>query len=664
MKKLSILLSTVLMLFMYSHVTAQSCTASFTYSPNSSISTGDTVSFSNTSRYNAMSSPFFYWTFGDGSTSTQVSPIHMYSSAGVYAVCLVLTDSSRNCVSTYCDSIQITGSSSSSCKADFSYKIGTASNDKQVSFTNNSTYSGTGASYSWDFGDRSSSTQAAPSHTYNTYGNYLVTLTITSGSCTSTKSIWVNVQSSSSSCKADFTYAPTASNSCIIKFTNRSSSSLSSYWSFGDGNVSSQWSPTHQYARDGYYAVSVTVYDSARTCTSTYTDSIYVRGCGTSSSKCKISAIRAYQDSIDTCKTVLMAITNAFGSSTNITWDFGDRTSGFGNPVTHKYANQGFYLVTATNVDSVNNCSYTYTDTVYGYGCGSSKCSNVVSGSVMCGITYAEYASVYLIEKKGNNLKIVDSVGVDSSGYYTFGSVCNGDYYIKAALQKRDVNYADFLPTYYGGHLRWDSASTTAISSSARSLNIKMILGLNSGGRGFIGGNVRKGANKTAGEPLSQVEIAILDENLEPSAYSYSNTEGAFALPDLAFGKYYLFVDIPGVKSEGIWVELSEEKPEVEDILIEVNLDVITTSVRQNNAAAITEFTLFPNPSNGDFTVELPNEAASLSVMDISGKEIFKSNSLENMQQSINLKGFENGVYNVVIHFRNGSHISKRLIVN
>lgn len=46
-------------------------------------------------------------------------------------------------------------------------------------FTNQSTSTGTIASYNWDFGDGTSSTQQNPTHSFSTYGNYNVTLILT-----------------------------------------------------------------------------------------------------------------------------------------------------------------------------------------------------------------------------------------------------------------------------------------------------------------------------------------------------------------------------------------------------------------------------------------------------------------------------------------------------
>ena len=52
----------------------------------------------------------YLWDFGDGTTSTDSTPSHYYTAFGKYELCLTLTDSAKNCISTYCDSIGIDSS--------------------------------------------------------------------------------------------------------------------------------------------------------------------------------------------------------------------------------------------------------------------------------------------------------------------------------------------------------------------------------------------------------------------------------------------------------------------------------------------------------------------------------------------------------------------------
>ncbi len=61
----------------------------------------------------------YKWVFGDGGISHQQNPIHRYSAAGTYDVCLTITDSSLSfCDSTFCDSVTVT-TNVSICGADF-----------------------------------------------------------------------------------------------------------------------------------------------------------------------------------------------------------------------------------------------------------------------------------------------------------------------------------------------------------------------------------------------------------------------------------------------------------------------------------------------------------------------------------------------------------------
>lgn len=69
-----------------------------------------------------------------------------------------------------------------------------ATNTKQITFTNNSTY---GISYTWDFGDNTTSTSTAPVHTYAAAGTYNVTLTtvgVTGDADKSVKTLSIVVQ--------------------------------------------------------------------------------------------------------------------------------------------------------------------------------------------------------------------------------------------------------------------------------------------------------------------------------------------------------------------------------------------------------------------------------------------------------------------------------------
>ena len=73
-----------------------------------------------------------------------------------------------------------------------------------------------------------------------------------------------------------------------------------------------------------------------------------------------------------------------------------------------------------------------------------------------------------------------------------------------------------------------------------------------------------------------------------------------------------------------------------------------------------TSISVFPNPTQGQFTILLPADKATVTITDILGQQIFKSNTT---QKSINLELHKNGIYNINITTEHGS-ASQKIIVN
>jgi len=159
-----------------------SCQASYTFVVDSinMSSSSYPVYFTNTSSAYTYS----YWSFGDGDSSSAVSPSHVYTSSGTYNACLFLIDSLGNICDTICQSITV-GGAAASCQA--SYYLGIDSNNLYNIFViNNSTGTNSATSYFWTFGDGDSSSSQNPTHQYASYGLYNLCLTITTSSGGST----------------------------------------------------------------------------------------------------------------------------------------------------------------------------------------------------------------------------------------------------------------------------------------------------------------------------------------------------------------------------------------------------------------------------------------------------------------------------------------------
>ena len=152
--------------------------AEFTASATT-VKVNEEIQFTN----NSQNATAYLWSFGDGTTSREVSPRKSYQSSDVFLVSLVSTGAGGSTISNM--TITVTPAGGFSVEDEENLIAGVP-----VQFTNTSSGA---SSYSWSFGDaqNSSSTEENPTFNYESEGTYTVTLTATSaaGSDTFTKDV-------------------------------------------------------------------------------------------------------------------------------------------------------------------------------------------------------------------------------------------------------------------------------------------------------------------------------------------------------------------------------------------------------------------------------------------------------------------------------------------
>lgn len=132
----------------------------------------------------------YLWDFGDGTTSTEASPTHVYTNTAIYEVGLTVNYAS-GCSSNISNPLNC-GVTSLSCDAGF---ILSDVDTTSVTLTSNPGGSGPWT-YDWDFGDATPHDNTAnPTHTFASAGVYQVCLTTTSSdSCTNTRCLNVSTE--------------------------------------------------------------------------------------------------------------------------------------------------------------------------------------------------------------------------------------------------------------------------------------------------------------------------------------------------------------------------------------------------------------------------------------------------------------------------------------
>ncbi len=223
----------------------------------------------------------FLWDFDDGNTNTQPHTTHQYTDPGSYNVNLAIE-------LTYPQPTGHTCSSDSTFvltvdplpKPDFSANPTEGCEPLFVQFTDQSQDILPGAIYSWQFGDGTSGNETSPSHNYDSYGKYPITLKVSN-----TERCFVEINKPdyitvNPNPKANFVADPwiTTMDNPVIVFIDSTMSidGIDVYdWDFGDGDNSSEQDPEHTYAQAGDYTVTLLV-KTDKSCPDTITKLVSV----------------------------------------------------------------------------------------------------------------------------------------------------------------------------------------------------------------------------------------------------------------------------------------------------------------------------------------------------------------------------------------------------
>ncbi|HET6990562.1 MAG TPA: PKD domain-containing protein, partial [Bacteroidia bacterium] len=310
------------------------------------VCTNSPMQFTNQS----VNSVTYHWDFGDpavtNDTSNLTNPTYTYTTGGTYNVTLITNPGP--CSDTAVLSVTVNPGPAVAFVAP-AVCLGSA-----TSFTDQSVIAvGNITSWHWDFGvttlTNDTSNVQNPNYTYSSAGTFNVTLTCTSNNgCVSTLTIPITVNALPA---ANFSsnIACQGSSTTLIDLSNAGTGTITNWtWNFGDGSpTSSVQNPTHTYANDSTFNVSLIVTNSAG-CVDTVNLPVL-----TSS----VPVVAFAADTLSGCPLLCVDFTDqstiASGTLVAWTWDFGDGSnpSSTQNP-SHCFPSSGIYSVTLTTVSN------------------------------------------------------------------------------------------------------------------------------------------------------------------------------------------------------------------------------------------------------------------------------------------------------------------------
>ena len=315
--------------------------SAFTGSPRTSCSAPLTVNFVNSST----GSVSYEWLFGDGGSSAAINPSYTYTSAGLYTVTLITTNTA-GCTDTlrkieYIKIIPPVVSIDSLPKqgcAPYSWSFGSSVTGADPVTT-----------YLWDFGDGTTSTLANPTHVFAAGIYDIQLIIITAGGCTDTVTV---LQGISSTIKPTANFIATPRNVCAfipIQFQDLSTGTVTTWaWDFGDGSESFVQNPIHSYSDTGFFTVTLIAFNMGCTDTIVFPNYIYIK-----------PPIAGFSVPFNCNNQFTKTFIDQSIGADQWLWNFGDgNTSTLSNPL-HTYTAVGVYTVSQTVTNLTSGCQHT-----------------------------------------------------------------------------------------------------------------------------------------------------------------------------------------------------------------------------------------------------------------------------------------------------------------
>ena len=294
-----------------------------------------TVIFTDSSTGNPTS---FYWDFDNTNTSTLVNPTATFSTAGIYNIKHIVSNSSSSDTAILQIRVFLPAS------PDFAApdNRGCAPPCHLVNFTNLTIAGESPVSQDvWDYGDGSLAEEGFnTSHCFSAVGNYNVTLIVLDSNGCQASKILNNYVTIGMPPTSNATATPLASCSSpqIVSFTATGSSpngAVSFNWYFGNGGTSALQNTSNVYF-SGIYNPFVIVTDAIGCVDTTFLQVAVT------------NVVAGFSSTTNACSGIAVQFTDTSNFATSWNWNFGDGGTSTAKNPTHVYSSNGTYQVSLT----------------------------------------------------------------------------------------------------------------------------------------------------------------------------------------------------------------------------------------------------------------------------------------------------------------------------
>jgi len=296
----------------------------------------------------------YQWFFGDGGESSLSNPQHTFVNEGTEDVefeVMMVAQSFFGCYDTTYANVNVYATPEALFAATPESQVFP---DATIALDNLSS-AGNSANYSWNMGDNGNQSGIEPAdYTYDTWGEYTITLDIDNGFCSDQFSQTIEIIAPEPI--ANFEAQEKGCIPLTVNFENTSVYGASYLWDFGDGGTSTATNPSYTYYQAGTYSVSLTAFgfNEGDSDVLVQEEIITVHPRATAGFTISPSEVVVPNQPMFTV--------NLSENATAYEWDFGDETTSTEFEPVHYYQEEGLYTIQliATNEFGCNDTLIRY----------------------------------------------------------------------------------------------------------------------------------------------------------------------------------------------------------------------------------------------------------------------------------------------------------------
>ncbi len=623
--------------------TKAQCNANFTYT----IGNNGSVSFAANLIGTTNSTHFLWSTSNPISFNYSASSFtHTFATNATYTINLSIIDSSfsQPCISSTSQTLIINNVVCSSSPIPFNYKNGLGVIG-EVFFNYNSNMYST-PNFTMDMGDGTIYNAPVISHTYQSLGSYPVTIFLTDPLGICTQSVSTLVQVVSCSLNAAFTYS--IGSNGLVTFSNTSTGVTSTnpqcYWTITNGfNTVYNFTSTPVYStnlvQNSTYTAQLQVNDSTPIlhCNSTITQTLIVNNIPCSSVPITFSC-----NQVGVVGNVSINYSSNTFATPNFTLDMGDGTIYNTKPTSHQYPGIGTYTATLLTKDAMGICTQSATQVV-----------NILPCPINASFTYTV----------GNNGVVnftsLSSGAISPNYYWSFG-----DYSVDYSPNPSHTYYTSGI--YTVTLLVSDTLNIVCAALATQTINLNTPC--------FTNTQFGIAKDLSAFPAIVWNAYPSYPSNVTAANWSWGDGSSSTALyPSHTYsatGLYNVCLTITvscGATANYCYVSNIYKTSDVNSNAVS-SVNVINTgavSIKENKVEN-KSLQLFPNPNNGEFSIQLEKINGlphQLLIYDILGKQVFEETFIPTEDKRlVRSNALENGTYFLLLKSGQTTYRSKFIV--